>query len=263
MKIIIREFLVSFILLLLSICIVNTCLGAETKETNPSVWHFTVEAMANAATGNNNYTQYAGKFNAVRKSQTDKLTFKLAYNNQRTKGDTIESKTSLETNYNYKWDSFIKLLDLDTDWKSKKVFLFSDSRITRDRVRNAEFQAESFYGAGYKHKRSGHDVDVQAGLGFDFQDAGEFGERVNPEVRLATNYAFRLSKRLKMTYKAEYDFRMADPSKFTFDTGIGFETKVTRRLTWKVGTELMYESNPMGDVKKTDTLSSVSFIVRF
>ena len=161
----------------------------DVAQINPPPVKWTGSLVANALVtrGNSETESFGGSFNAVRRTEIDRLTLAAAYNYGREKNnDTGESNTTINNGWGFaKYDYFL----------TEKFYVFGAVRGEHDEIADLNLRFTPSLGVGYQwFERPDFNLFTEAGVAWVYEDFSNDGTEDHFAARLAYHVDYKPHK---------------------------------------------------------------------
>lgn len=217
---------------------------AQTSPKPDGLWRGSLGAGATVTSGNNDSITYTLNADAVKQTQTDKLSGYLQAIYGRRNADGVTQRTSdlLRGGGIYNRDF------------NERRFGFSSLDLERNRLIDLDLRSVVAGGIGYHVvKREGFTFDVSTGPAYN-------REQYSAEKRDAIEWLFAeesthaISPTVSFRQRFAYYANLRDSGEYRFSLDGGFVFKITNKWNATMTLNNRYQSNPLPGVKNNDLL---------
>jgi putative salt-induced outer membrane protein YdiY len=222
--------------------------AAAPDEAAPPVepgWHGTISAGLTLTRGNSETTTIAVSGDAERKTDADRWTAGVWYNQDDQEDPATGDSTTTAKNYGGKlqYDRFL----------TKKLYWLANAKGERDEAASLQFRGTGGLGLGYQFKDTeSFKLNGEAGLNYVHEDLE--GESPNEflAARLASNWDYIWTETTKLGQSAELYPSLEDSDDWTSKIDTHADVSMTKAMFLRVQHVLDYDNTPAEGAEKAD-----------
>ncbi|MCC7144853.1 MAG: DUF481 domain-containing protein [Phycisphaeraceae bacterium] len=214
--------------------------ASQPTEVDP--WSYRLEFGMSGQSGSRDTANVRGRFEAERKTETQKLLFYVQGRLAEDRGNTIASEMLGGS-----------LLEVDI---TRRVFWYAKSEVENDEVEKLDLRARGVGGAGYYLVREAEQAfRVHGGLGY--QHEAYFDGQVNDDLLLEAgeDYTLKLTSWVDFKHALTYYPLLTDLSDYRLEMDNSLVAPLGGAKQWKlkIGVRNDYNSSPQRGVDKLET----------
>jgi putative salt-induced outer membrane protein YdiY len=220
----------------------------DVTQINPPApeWKGALSLNGMITRGNSETTTAGGSFNAVRRSEHDRITLKagVAYGKE-TNQDTDEENVTVNNMFGFaKYDYFL----------TKKLYLFGSVRAERDVVADLALRFTPSVGLGYQwYETPTFNLNSEAGLAWVYEDFRSGGSSDHFAARLAYHVDWTPHKAVLLFHSLEWLPALDNPiNDYNLNGDAGVRAAIYREFFAEAKVELRYDSRPAPGAEKED-----------
>lgn len=202
----------------------------------PVAWTGSITAGALLTRGNTDTDSINFGANAVRRSETDRITLGAGYFFGRQKTDGSPKTTNVDNWFAQgQYDYFF----------APKWYAYGNTRVEHDRIADLNLRVTPGVGLGYQWvEKPDLSFSTEGGLSYVYEDY----EGDGTDEHVAARFAYHLNKKINDKVSLFHNFEilpsLEDISDFNFTTDLGLHIILTKRMFSELKAEWRYDSTP-------------------
>jgi putative salt-induced outer membrane protein YdiY len=212
----------------------------------PVKWTGSLTVNALVTRGNSETENIGATFNAIRRSENDRITFGAGYYYGRQKDqDTGDKETTIDNWFVFgKYDYFL----------TKKFYLYGAVRAERDEIADLDLRLTASVGPGYQwFETPTFNLFTEVGVAWVYEDFKDQDSENHAAARLAYHVDWKPHQMLLLFHNLEWLPSFEGPfSDYNLNTDAGLRATIIRDFFAEFKVELRYDSTPAEGAKKED-----------
>lgn len=210
----------------------------------PVKWTGSVSAGALITSGNSNTSNVSAAYDAVRRTDQDRISSAGQYLYGRQEDSNGNDNTTTDNWFiTGKYDYFL----------SEKVYWFTALRVERDRIADLDLRVTPSTGLGYQWVESDEmNFFTEAGLAWVYEDYSNAGSNDYFAARLAYHFDKKINDKVDFIHNLEYVPSLENINEFNLNTDAGIRVAMTEKLFTDFKFEWRYDSEPAPGADKND-----------
>lgn len=212
----------------------------------PPAWTGGLLANGMITRGNADTTNVGASFNAVRRSEQDRITLEagIAYGREKNRVTGTEAATVNNMFGFAKYDYFL----------SKKLYLFGAVRAERDQIADLDLRFTPSAGVGYQwYESPTFNLFSEAGLAWVYEDYRGQGSSDHFAARLAYHVDWTPHKAVKLFHNLEWLPALDEPfDNYNLNADAGVRATIVQSFFAEAKVELRYDATPAPGNEKDD-----------
>lgn len=220
------------------------------NKTPKTTWKQEVALNVNLTEGNKDSLLVGLSYDATRKTDLDKLNFKVDGTFSGTEGKTTSQRVEGRSKYDR---------EIDESW----YWLVLGSG-EYDEIKGIDYRFSLSPGAGYHFFQSGpFTMDFEAGPALVFRKLQNAGNETNLEGRLANITKWEINDRVQTFHNGEFLIDSQDTEDWLLKSELGAESSITESLSLRMTVENRFNNQPSAGKDKYDLLFKTSVVFGF
>ena len=219
---------------------------ASIRAINPKTeWSGSVVAGALVTRGNSDTDAFNLSFDALRRTDNDRLNLNAQYLFGRQRSDDTGEKVTATDNWRAgaKYDYFIE----------PKFYVFGGIAVEKDRIADLDIRITPSAGVGYQWvERPNFNFSTEAGLAYVYQkyDNGDVDRDVS--LKLAYHLDRSLRTDIKLFHNLTYYPSVQSIQDYLVETDAGIRADLTEKMFTEFKVELRYDPTPAPEASRND-----------
>lgn len=211
----------------------------------PVTWTGSLVVNGLYAQGNTESEQLGVTFDAMRRSDVDRITAGAGYLFGEQKINGVESTTEDDWYLRAAYNLFF----------TERLYGFVDGRVEKDRILNLDIRVTPSAGLGYQWVETPKfNLSTEAGIAYVYED---FTNEPTPNQNLSAKVAYHVDKTLfdsslKLFQDVVYFPSIQNTSKYLLLTSSGLHVAMSKNMFSELKAEIDYDSNPAPGSRRTD-----------
>ena len=220
----------------------------DVAKINPPPVKWTGSFVANAmvTTGNSETENFGASLNAVRRSETDRITLGGAYYYGRQEDkDTGDKETTIDNWFVLgKYDYFL----------TKHFYLYGSGKVEQDKIADLDLRLTFAVGAGYQwFETPTFNLNTEVGIAWIYEDFSTGGDEDHVAARFAYHVDWTPHKTIKLFHNLEWLPNVTDWFGDTLlNVDAGLRATIYEGFFAEAKIELRYDTMPAPGAKKED-----------
>lgn len=221
----------------------------DKKEDTREGWVRNLATTTGITGGNSDHLSYHLDFETIYRSKENEFFFKTGYRYAESNGSSQQNRYQLGTRYNWKFNPYTYVgLGLS--------FLHDDSQDLSYRASLGAHVGHYFILTG----KGG--FSLEGGLSHTSESKG--GNSTSYlSIQAAQRLYWQVGYHTYITQEIAYDVPAEDPGNFNINSYLYLDTILSDHLSWRVGAEFYYNSNPAAGAAKDDFSLTTGISFRF
>lgn len=218
-------------------------------EGNRKGWVRNVGLGVSSTSGNSDTLNLNLNYESIYRSDDRDLKLKGDYRFAEKNGSTSQNKLNLSASHSWKFD--------------KAIYTGIGTHFSYDDSIDLNYRITPGIHAGYYPILTDYGgLSFEAGLGYTFQEEGGIVTDA-PSFHLAQRLYWQLGYHTYLTQEVSYQAFIEDPGNFNISSYLYLDTFLTENLSWRVGMQYYFDSQPPSGKDKDDFSFLSGISVRF